>query len=236
MSTSRVVLITGGNRGLGYETARQLLGLGYEVILSARSDDKGEAALRALLEACPGAKAATRGLDVTSLEQAQALASWIAKEYGRLDALVNNAGAIFDRDASPQEEAYVQSIRQSFENNALSAWIVSRAMAPLLCKAEGNIVNVSSGMGALHEMGSGFAGYRISKTALNAITRILHGELHPSGVRVNSVCPGWVRTEMGGPDATRAPNEGAQGIVWAATLDKEGPSGGFFRDGKAIEW
>ena len=112
---------------------------------------------------------------------------------------------------------------------------VSKALGPLLGPGA-NVVNVSSGMGGIAAMGGGSLGYRLSKAALNAFTRVLHAELSPRGVRVNSVCPGWVRTDLGGARAPRPVEEGAAGIVWAATLGPDGPSGGFFRDGKPIPW
>jgi NAD(P)-dependent dehydrogenase (short-subunit alcohol dehydrogenase family) len=125
----------------------------------------------------------------------------------------------------------------AFETNTLGALKVTQALAPLLVAAGGgNVVNVSSGMGGLTEMGGGSTPYRLSKAALNALTRVLHAELSGRGVRVNSVCPGWVRTDMGGASAPRGVDQGASGIVWAATLEEGGPSGGFFRDGRPIAW
>jgi NAD(P)-dependent dehydrogenase (short-subunit alcohol dehydrogenase family) len=150
---------------------------------------------------------------------------------GRLDALVNNAAHIFD-DELPEEEA----VRRSFETNTLGPLRLTRALAEAL-RADGgaNVVNVSTGMAGLAEMGPGHTGYRLSKVALNGLTRVLHHELGPQ-VRVNAVCPGWVRTRMGGPRATRTVEAGARGITWAATLGPGGPSGGFFRDGQPIPW
>lgn len=119
--------------------------------------------------------------------------------------------------------------------NALGPWRTVRALASLMSNG-GRIVNVSSGMASLTDMGSNYFGYRASKTMLNVLTRVLAQELKPKGIMVNSVCPGWVSTDMGGPSATRSLGEGAAGIVWAATLPPDGPSGGFFRDGKALPW
>jgi len=238
---SRVAIVTGGNRGLGRETARQLAEQGWTVILTARRLERAEAAaaeIRAELGLDAGSVIA-RPLDVTDAEQARTLAAWVRSELGRADALVNNAGAIFD----PQDwsasilEADLGPIQQSFDTNTLGALRVAQAFGELLADNEGGtIVNVSSGMGALTDMNGGFPGYRLSKAALNALTRILHSALHERGVRVNAVCPGWVRTDMGGAGANRAVDAGAAGIVWAATLPASGPSGGFFRDGETIDW
>jgi NAD(P)-dependent dehydrogenase (short-subunit alcohol dehydrogenase family) len=156
-----------------------------------------------------------------------------------LDCLVNNAGIFPDPEpGSPGTsifDADLDTIRRGLETNALGAIRVCQALIPLM-KGRGRVVNVSSGMGQLSEMNGCCPAYRLSKTALNAVTRILADELRGTGVKVNSVCPGWVRTEMGGPDATLTVEEGARGIVWAATLPEDGPSGGFFRHGEPIAW
>lgn len=231
-----VALVTGANRGLGLETARQLLGLGWTVVVTSRS---GQAADTAAAELALQTGGRTLGLplDVTSGEQAARAAAEVERRFGRLDALVNNAGTIFDDGRVGVLQADPESVLRSFENNALGALRVSRALVPLmLATGGGNVVNVSTGMAGLAEMGGGWPGYRMSKAALNALTRILHAELHPQGIRVNSVCPGWVKTDMGGPGATRELPEGAAGLVWAATLPSDGPSGGFFRDGRLIPW
>jgi NAD(P)-dependent dehydrogenase (short-subunit alcohol dehydrogenase family) len=125
---------------------------------------------------------------------------------------------------------------KTFENNTVGAFNVTRSLAPLLLRSRGTIVMVSSGMGGIAQMGGGFPGYRLSKAGLSALTRILHAELHESGVRVNAVCPGWVKTDLGGPNATRDVETGAKGVVWAATVAPDGPSGGFYRDGIQIPW
>ncbi len=222
-----IALVTGGNRGLGFETARQLRGQGWEVVLTARSLPRAEAAA-AQLGALPAK------LDVRSAEDAEALAELVRERFGGLDALVNNAGAILERGPVAALEVAPELLLQSLDNNAVGALRVTQALAPLL-RPGARVVNVSSGMGGLEEMGTGWAAYRMSKTLLNGLTRLLSNELEGRGVAVNAVCPGWVRTEMGGAGATRSVPEGAAGIVWAVTAEQV-PTGRFLRDGEVIAW
>lgn len=222
-----VAVVTGANRGLGLGTARFLAGEGFTVVLTARDLGKAEAAAASIDgEVLPFA------LDVTSDDDAKALAAFVGERFGRVDVLVNNAGAIFDPGDTLTTPGEV--LVRSVDTNAVGAWRVTTALANLLREARGTVTNVSSGMGALNEMGGGYPGYRVSKAALNAITRVLDHELH--GVRVNSVCPGWVKTDMGGAGATRELEEGVASITWAALLPEDGPTGGFFRDGQRIDW
>jgi NAD(P)-dependent dehydrogenase (short-subunit alcohol dehydrogenase family) len=220
---TQTALVTGANRGLGLETARQLGRLGYRVILGGRDLAKAELAAEAL-----------RGesLDVVAFEldvASDASAARLA-ELGPIDALVNNAGIM----ASGTE---TDTLREAFETNTLGAYRTIQALSPDMRKrGYGRIVNVSSGMGQLSDMGTGSPAYRVSKTALNAVTRIFAGELAGTGVLVNSVCPGWVKTDMGGPGARLEPEEGVETIVWAATLPDDGPTGGFFRNKQPIPW
>lgn len=236
-SDERVALVTGANRGLGREVARQLARRGYRVVVGSRNAAKAEATAAALGEELGDDTLLGRAIDVTDEEAAAACARWIGERFGRLDAVVNNAGVMADDARSPGVlDAEVQAFRRAFDTNTLGAFRVTRAHASLLQESRGCVVNVSSGMGGLTEMGGGYPAYRLSKAALNALTRVLHAELHPSGVRVNAICPGWVRTDMGGSNAPRDLPSGASGIVWAATLPPDGPSGGFFRDGRPIPW
>jgi NAD(P)-dependent dehydrogenase (short-subunit alcohol dehydrogenase family) len=226
----RVALVTGANRGLGREAARQLADRGYTVIATARSAEKAQAA-------AAGIEGDVRPLeldvsDPASIERAVAA---VTADPGRLDVLVNNAGIGPDFGVSGIEPEF-DKIQQSLDTNFYGAYRLAVGLLPLL-RASGHprIVNVSSGMGGITEMGGWSPGYRVSKAALNAVTRILSTELADAGVLVNSACPGFVDTDMGRPMGAKKPvEEGAAGIVWLATLPDDGPSGGFFRDGKPI--
>lgn len=234
-----VAVITGAYRGLGLETARQLAQAGYTVIVTARDAAKAQAAVENLRAG--GADAVAHKLDVTRQDDIEALARFVRDSYGRFDVLVNNAGVLLDnRDTTFSTmpsvfDVPLEIMRETLETNTLGPLQVARTLAPLL-RDGGRIVNVSSGMGQLSDMNGGWPAYRLSKTALNAVTRILAEELAVRNIKVNSVCPGWVRTDMGGPNAERTVAEGVATIVWLAQLPADGPSGGFFRDKKPIPW
>ena len=233
MSTS-IALVTGANRGLGLETANQLAQRGYAVILTGRSQEKGERALASLDSNHYDVR--FHVLDVTNLESIQTLATYIETEFGQLDVLVNNAGIHYDTGHRASNPNWT-IVQEATETNFLGAWKVAASLVPLLKKSgQGRIVNVSSGAGSFKDGSPGTPAYSASKAAMNMLTIQLASELKADGILVNSVCPGWVRTDMGGQAAPRSVAEGASGIVWAATLDDNGPSGGFFRDGKSIEW
>jgi NAD(P)-dependent dehydrogenase (short-subunit alcohol dehydrogenase family) len=237
MSETLIAVVTGAYRGLGHETCRQLAQLGYRVILTARNEEKGLRAAETLR--AEGLDVTFQFLDVTDKESVKRLAVSIRDDYGRLDALINNAG-IFP-DISPWKgdgsvfDADLETVRKGFETNTLGPLLLCQELIPLM-EGKGRVVNVSSGMGQLSDMNGCCPGYRLSKTALNAVTRIFADELKDTGIKINSICPGWVRTLMGGEEATLSVEEGAKGIVWAATLPDEGPSGGFFRHGEPIPW
>lgn len=236
MSEPPVAVVTGANRGLGFETSRQLAVLGYEVLLTARREPEGRAAAEGL--ASQGLPVSFYPLDVTDAASVDALAETV-RGIGRLDVLVNNAGLFGDpapgTPAASVFRANFARIRESFETNTLGPLRLCQALIPLMA-GRGRIVNVSSGMGQLDAMNGSCPGYRLSKVSLNALTRILADELSGTAIKVNSVCPGWVRTDMGGANANLTVEEGARGIVWAATLPDDGPSGGFFRQGEPIAW
>ncbi|MEW8508027.1 MAG: SDR family oxidoreductase [Candidatus Thiodiazotropha sp.] len=237
MSDASVAIVTGANRGLGLETSRQLAKLGHHVLLTSRNEEKGLAALQMLKK--EQLDVSYQQLDVSSASSIEVFVDYFKQHHQQLQILVNNAG-IFP-DPSPQEEessifgAETETILKGFETNTLGPFRVSRALIPLM-DGRGCVVNVSSGMGQLSEMGGCCPAYRLSKTALNALTRIFSEELKQTQIKVNSICPGWVRTDMGGEEATLSIAEGVKGIIWAATLNEDGPSGGFFRFGEPIAW
>ncbi len=240
----KVAVVTGGNRGIGLEISRQLADKGFHVLLTARNAAKGGSAARSLQRA--GLDVGFHKLDVTDTASIGRLASYIRKKYGRVDVLVNNAGIYLDGggwDASGEsisESALTESVgkvRATMETNLLGSYQLCQALLPMMAKRrDGRVVNVSSGSGQLSDMGGREAAYRMSKTALNAMTRIFAAELKGKGVLVNALCPGWVKTDMGGPNAKRSVAQGADTAVWLATLKKGGPTGGFFRDRKPIPW
>ena len=231
MADNRVALVSGGNRGIGQEVCRQLADRGYTVVLGSRDEEQGRETAEKL-----GEHAHARQLDVTDGESVERLVEYIEEEFGRLDVLVNNAGIMND-DSQSGVEADLDKVREALEANLFGAWRLCEVAIPLMQRGGyGRIVNVSSGLGALEDMGGGQPAYRVSKTSLNALTRILSSELRGTGILVNSVCPGWVQTDMGGSNASRTVEEGADTPVWAATLQDNGPTGGFFRDRRPIAW
>ena len=231
MENGRVALVSGGNRGIGLEICRQLAQRGLTVVMGSRDEENGKRAAEGL----PG-NVVVRQLDVSDEESVDRLASFVEEEFGRLDILVNNA-AIANDEGQRGAQADLRRVREALEANLLGAWRLCEIAIPLMQRnGYGRIVNISTGLAALENMGGGSPGYRVSKTALNALTRILASELRGSGVLVNSVEPGWVQTDMGGSRAPRPVEEGAEGVVWAATLPNNGPTGGFFRDRRQIPW
>jgi len=231
MCAVALALVTGANRGIGFEVARELGRDGMHVLLAARDRAKGEAAATTL---------AGEGLDITPVEldvadpetTAAVVRAAIDGAGGRLDVLVNNAGVYPGGRASEIDFDVVESTWQA---NAAGAWRVAVAALPTM-REGARIVNVSSGAGSLTSMDGSMPAYNVSKAALNAITRVLAADLRSRGILVNSVCPGWVRTDMGGRGATRSVEEGAASVLWAARLGPDGPTGGFFRDGRPVPW
>ena len=231
MENGRVALVSGGNRGIGLEVCRQLPERGITVIMGSRDGEQGRAAAAEL-----SGGVVVRQLDVADPESVERLSRSIEEEFGRLDILVNNAG-ISNDDGQRGVDADLDRVKEALEANLFGAWRLCEMAVPKMKRnGYGRIVNVSTGLAALEDMGGGSPGYRISKTALNALTRILASELRGSGILVNAVNPGWVQTDMGGSGATRSVEEGADALVWAATLPNNGPTGGFFQDGRPIPW
>ncbi|MDW0281609.1 MAG: SDR family NAD(P)-dependent oxidoreductase [Nitrososphaeraceae archaeon] len=219
----KIALVTGANRGLGFETCRQLARLGLTVILSARDFTKGEVAAKQLVER--GLDVIFYELDVLNQSHMNRITHQIEQRFGRLDVLVNNAAILYDTWQSTLN-ANLDVVNQALTTNLFGPWRLSQLCIPLMKRNNyGRIVNVSSGAGSLHYMGSGSPAYSVSKAALNAFSCIFAADLHGTGILVNSVGPGWVATDMGGRGG-RPVGDGAKGIVWAATLPDNGPSGG----------
>jgi NAD(P)-dependent dehydrogenase (short-subunit alcohol dehydrogenase family) len=228
MPNGRVALVTGANRGIGREVVRQLLGHGYRTILTARDEAKGRAA-------ATGLGAEFLQLDVGDDGSVERCLRTVEASYRRLDVLVNNAAIHYD-PGQRGTDADLTVVHEAFETNLFGAWRTCQRAVPLMRRnAWGRIVNVSSGGGSLASMGGGTPAYSVSKAAMNALTRVLAGELRGSGILVNAVCPGWVATDMGGPGG-RPVRAGAASVMWAVLLDDDGPTGGFFRDGRRLPW
>ena len=271
MSSNKIILVTGANRGIGLEICKQLDESGHTVILCSRDFQKGEAAAMPL-----GRNVTVKQLDVTNEESIQHLFEFVKNEFGRLDVLINNAGV----GSNPRGtgKGFIDNAGHFLRKNFDAAWQVARKMKPLLEKAglgnardsvaevplmdarlvmetnlygpwrmmqiflpllrkseEGRIINVSSGMGELKSLAGDYPAYRLSKASLNALTLMFASELSGKKIKVNAMCPGWVRTDMGGPDAPRDVSQGADTAVWLAT-EKDIPSGKFFQDRQEVEW
>lgn len=214
-------LVTGANRGIGLAICEGLAGRGYEVLLGARDIDAGEEA--------------ARGIGVTAIEVDVASTDSIARavrEVGRVDVLVNNAGVLGSGQLLDDPEDFERSMSVMVHGPFMLMHLLAPAM---VSNRYGRVVNVSSGWGAFSDGVSGPAAYGVAKAALNALT-VASARTLPKSVKVNAVCPGWVRTRMGGAAASRSPEEGADTAIWLATLDADGPTGGFFRDRERIDW
>jgi NAD(P)-dependent dehydrogenase (short-subunit alcohol dehydrogenase family) len=228
----RVALISGGNRGIGREIARQLAGQGYRVVIGSRELAKGEEAAHEL-----GQDVTAVQLDVTDEDSIVAAVASVERDLERLDVLVNNAGIVGGGWSTNAVDADLDEVRRTLETNLFGAWRLTEEALPLMRKnGYGRIVNISSGMGQLSDMGGHSPAYRLSKTGLNVLTRMLTAELGEENILVNSVCPGWVRTDMGTQSARVSVQEGADTPVWLATLPDDGPRGGFFRNREPIPW
>jgi NAD(P)-dependent dehydrogenase (short-subunit alcohol dehydrogenase family) len=226
---SRVALVSGGNRGIGLAVVRGLAEAGLTTIAGARD------AAATVDDAIAASE--VQQLDITDAASVERAIAAIEKRHGRLDVLVNSAGVLLDSGLSAATPD-LDLVRATLEVNLIGTWRVTAAALPLLRRApEGRIVSLTSGMGSLTDMGTGTPGYRVSKTALNAMTKTLAAELGAGGVKINVVCPGWVATDMGTSSAPRTPAQGADSVVWLATLPAaEVPQGRIFRDRAPIDW
>jgi NAD(P)-dependent dehydrogenase (short-subunit alcohol dehydrogenase family) len=238
----KTVLITGANRSIGFETARQLARDGYSIWLGSRDGGRGEEAARSL--SAEGAEVRSLAIDVTDEASVRQAAARVEAEDGKLDVLINNAG-IPGREMTAPSQQSVEDIRHIYETNVFAPVRVTQAFLPLLRNAgNANIVMVSSGLGSLGWLsdpenqfyGVNFLGYNSSKSALNAITLAFAKELAASGVKVNAADPGYTATDFNGHSGYRTVEQAASGIVWLATLDENGPTGGFYFDGAVVPW
>jgi NAD(P)-dependent dehydrogenase (short-subunit alcohol dehydrogenase family) len=235
MASRRIAIVTGGNRGIGHEIARQLAKNDVHVVIGARDAAKGEQAVAALKQ--EGAPVSGFALDVNDTHSVRRFVEHVDKHHGAPSILVNNAGVYPESTDAKVVDTATSIWRETLETNLFGAVRMCREVVPLMTKLRfGRIVNISSGLGQLHQMGEGSPAYRVSKAALNALTRTLAAEVAGTGILVNSMSPGWVRTDMGGDEAPRSVEEGADTAVWLCLLPSNGPSGQFFRDRKPIPW
>lgn len=226
---SKTALITGANRGLGEGVAYELAKRGWTVLVCARRELDAQIVVDAII--AQGGKARAIELDVSNAAHIETLSSNLPK----VDVLINNAGVAAAWDGLHNAKA--DDVRTSFNTNALGPFQLIQLFAPQMReRGWGRIVNVSSGMGGLTEMGGGAPAYRISKAALNAVTKFASEDLKDTGILVNSVCPGWVATRMGGQSAPRTIAQGVASILFAVDILDNGPTGGFFRDGHVLAW
>jgi NAD(P)-dependent dehydrogenase (short-subunit alcohol dehydrogenase family) len=235
MSAKKIAIVTGGNRGLGLEIARQLMKADLFVVVGARDAAKCEATIAALKPT--GSNAVAYPLDVNDTHSVRRFVEEVDRQHGAPGVLVNNAGIYPEAIDATVVDSPTSIWRETFETNLFGAVRMCREVVPLMRKLRhGRIVNMSSGLGQLQKMAEGSPAYRVSKAALNALTRTLAAEVAGSGILVNSTSPGWVRTDMGGENAPRSVEEGADTAVWLCLLPSNGPTGQFFRDRKPIPW
>ncbi len=235
MASKKIAIVTGGNRGIGHEVARQLMRADLFVVVGARDQVKCDAAVAALKAGGPNV--AGFPLDVNDTKSVRRFVEHVEKHHGAPGVLVNNAGVYPESTEAKVVDTPTSMWRETLETNLFGAVRMCREVVPLMKRLRyGRVVNISSGLGQLHQMGEGSPAYRVSKAALNALTRTLAAEVAGSGILVNSMSPGWVRTDMGGEEAPRSVEEGADTAVWLALLPSNGPTGQFFRDRKPIPW
>ena len=242
--STKVALVTGGHRGIGFAISKQLTQQGISIIIGSRDIRQGEAAAKTIarqVDDTPTTVSAL-ALDVTDQDSVDRLTRTIHSKFGKLDILVNNAAVLLDESNTLPSKTDLEIVRATLETNLIGAWRLSQSFVPIMKKNKyGRIVNVSSGAGALATIQQSLyaPAYSLSKSSLNILTIMFANEMKRGGtnnVLVNAVDPGWVRTDMGGPNAPRSVEEGADTAVWLATLPDRGPTGGFFFDRKRIEW
>ena len=227
-------IVTGATRGIGFETCRQLSRLGIVTILTSRDEAQGRKAVSSLSKESPDLL--YHQLDVADMDSIIRLKKFVIDKFNRCDILVNNAGVFLDRGVSIFN-LEVEILQETIEINSFGALNMSQEFLPLMqTPGYGRIVNVSSAMGSISSMGGGSAAYKLSKLMLNGMTRIMAAENEQDDIKINTMAPGWVRTDMGGSNAPRSLSQGADTIIWLATLPADGPSGGFFEDRTPAAW
>jgi NAD(P)-dependent dehydrogenase (short-subunit alcohol dehydrogenase family) len=235
MAAKKIAIVTGGNRGIGREIARQLMKNDVFVVVGCRTEPKCALTVDDLKR--EGPNIAGHQLDVNDTKSVRRFVEQVEKHHGKPSILVNNAGVYPEETAAKVADTPTSMWRETFETNLFGAVRMVREVLPLMKKLRyGRIVNISSGLGQMHQMGEGSPAYRVSKAALNALTRTLAAEVAGTGILVNSMSPGWVKTDMGGEEAPRSVEEGADTAVWLSLLPSNGPTGQFFRDRKPIPW
>lgn len=233
MANNRIAMVTGANKGIGYEIARQLAEKGLRVFVGARKVTEGKQAAKAIAKGSGSAEFIE--IDVSDRSSIERAAKAVASRADRLDVLVNNAGVLLDGNgiAEVDDDIFLRTLT----TNTLGPIRVTQTFLPLLLKGtRASVINLSSGLGQLSEMGETYPAYSISKTALNAVTRQFAAALRDKGIAVNSVCPGWVKTDMGGPNAPRTVQQGADTVTWLATEAPRDLTGQFVRDRQTIPW
>jgi NAD(P)-dependent dehydrogenase (short-subunit alcohol dehydrogenase family) len=233
-TNKKIAIVTGANRGIGLETCRQLSQKGIITILTSRDENFGKKAIASLSK--EGGDLLYHQLDVSDSGSVAGLKDFVSEKFKRCDILVNNAGVFLDRGVSifdlPQK-----ILQETLEINFFGALKMCREFLPMMQEiGYGRIVNVSSGMGSIASMGGGSAAYKLSKLAMNGMTRIMADEIKDDNIKINTMAPGWVRSDMGGANAPRSLAQGADTISWLATLPDDGPSGGFFEDRAPAAW
>ncbi len=230
----KIAAVTGGNRGIGFQICRDIANKDLKVLLTARNSEKGAKSAKILQD--EGLDVTFYELDVSSAESIDNFVSRVTKEFSRIDVLVNNAAIIPDSRSSGLS-VEIQELQVSLETNVYGVIQLSQKIIPLMIKNNyGRIINLSSGMGQFADMGSGYLAYRISKTAVNTITKVLANETDSYNIQINSVDPGWVKTEMGGAGASLSVEEGADTIVWLSTRPDNSPTGMFYKKREIISW
>lgn len=234
LTNKKIAIVTGANRGIGFETCRQLSQKGILTILTSRNEADGKAAVASLIN--EGGDLIYHQLDVSDSGSIERLKAFVNDNFYQCDILVNNAGVFLDRSVSIFELSTL-TLQDTLEINFLGALNMCREFLPMMQKSGyGRIVNVSSSMGSISNMGGGSAAYKLSKLSMNGMTRIMADEIKDGNIKINTMAPGWVRSDMGGANAPRSLAQGADTIIWLATLPDDGPTGGFFEDRAPAAW